>query len=402
VHLVHKVSSLPRSAWVLFAGTFINKLGNFLAIFVVLFLTAKGYSPTVAGIGLGIIGAGNFVGNGIGGTITDHLGRRGTIAVSMFGSGLCTVMVPVVGNIVLLFLLVGVIGIFAQLYRPAAAAFLLDVVSDDRRTTAFAVYRLAINLGMAAGPVLGGILSGYSYNWIFMVDALSSIVYGVVALTMLPETAPPATEPGQERLSRSSAGYRAVLGDRPFVLFLLAMVAATYVYAQATATLPLQVRDYHLPNSFYGLLLSINAAVVVALELPLTHVLETRPMKTLIAAGLVLLGVGFGLNALGPSRAVLVLSVLIWTFAEMIIMPLASAYPGRYSPAALRGRYQAAFGQAQTLATGIGPVIGGFLYSRGHSLNWLACAVVAGIGVPFILAARPQTEKSVTSEISAG
>lgn len=385
--MVRKVAGLPRAAWVLYVGTFINKFGNFLSVFLVLYLTAKGYSATVAGVALGLVGAGNFIGNMLGGTLADRIGRRPTIAVSMFGSGACTLMVPLAGDIAVLLPLVGVIGIFAQLYRPASGAVLLDVVGDASRTTAFAVYRLAINVGMAAGPVIGGVLSGHSYTWIFVGDAASSIAYGVIALVLLPETKPrPAAAPAAT--ANLADGYRTVFRDYPFVLFLLGMTAATYVYIQSTATLPLQARDSGLPNSFYGLLLTINAVIVVGCELPLTHVLERRPARAVIALGLLPLGVGFACTAFAHSAGAFILTVLIWTLGEMIIMPSASAYPGRYAAPELRGRYQGAFGLAQTVAACVGPAIGGYLYSRSHTLNWAVCGIVAAIGVILIAGSR--------------
>ena len=389
IPVTRKIAGLPRPAWILFGGTFINRFGNFLPVFLVLYLTAKGYSAAIAGAALGAVGAGNLAGNAIGGSVADRLGRRGTIALSMLGSGLSTILVPLVGNIVLLFILIGVVGVFAQIYQPASGAILLDVVPDDRRTIAFAVYRMAINLGMAAGPVVGGVISNHSYTWLFMGDAFSSLAYCGIALLMLPETSP-RTVTGGEALGkevRRREGYRSVIGnDRHFLLFLCGIMSAAYIYIQSTATLPLQVKDSGLPNSFYGLLLGMNAAVVVVCELPITHLVEELPSAIVITSGLGLMGAGFGLTALARSPEFLVFTVLTWTLGEMIMMPLAFAYPGRSAPARLRGRYQGSFGLAQGVSTGVGPVIGGYLYSRNHALNWGVCGMVGIIGMAFMVA----------------
>jgi MFS family permease len=384
-----KIAGLPRPAWILFGGTFINRFGNFLPVFLVLYLTAKGYSSAIAGAALGVVGAGNLVGNAIGGSIADRFGRRGTIVLSMIGSGLSTILVRFVGNIVLLFILVGVVGLFSQIYQPASGAILLDVVPDDRRTIAFAVYRLAVNLGMAAGPVVGGVISNHSYTWLFIGDAFSSFAYCGIALLMLPETGPGAVTggetPGQQ--VRRREGYLSVIrGNRHFLFFLCGIMAAAYIYIQSTATLPLQVRDSGLPNSFYGLLLGMNAAVAVVCELPITHLVEKLPSAIVITSGLGLMGVGFGLTAFAHSPESLVVTVLTWTVGEMIMMPLAFAHPGRTAPPQLRGRYQGSFGLAQSVSTGVGPVIGGYLYSRNHALNWGVCGLVGIIGMAFMIA----------------
>lgn len=383
--LLTKVRTLPGPARVLFLGTFINKFGNFLAVFLVLYLTARGYSAGQAGIALGVVGLGNAVGNAIGGTVADNLGRRAAIAISMFGCAALTAAVPLVHSYAGVTSLVALIGVFAQLYRPASGALLLDVVPDEQRVIAFAVYRLAINVGMAAGPIVGGILAGVSFNWIFIGDAISSAIYGVLALTLLPETAPKA-DAGEAEVR---VGYRQVLADVRFTLFLVAMVAATFVYIQSTATLPLHVHDHGLSKATYGLLLGLNALLVVLLELPLTHVLERRDATLVIAAGLVLLGAGFALTAAAATLALLVASVVVWTCAEMVYTPMSSAHPGRFSPGNLRGRYQGAYGFSHTIGATLGPAIGGLLYALDPHLLWLCCGVVGAGAAALVLAGRP-------------
>ncbi|MFS8498230.1 MAG: MFS transporter [Micromonosporaceae bacterium] len=116
------------------------------------------------------------------------------------------------------------------------------------------------------------------------------------------------------------------------------------------------------PREFYGLLLSLNALVIVVAELPLTRFTERRPPLRVIAVGLVLLGIGFGLTGLSRTEALLLAVVLVWTVAEMIYTPVAAAYPGLVSPEHLRGRYQGAEALAHTTGQVLGPMAGGALY----------------------------------------
>ncbi len=379
--MVSAIGALPAPARTLFVGTFINRFGNFVGPFLVLYLTSKGYTPGQAGLALGIVGLGNCAGNALGGTVADHFGRRATIVFSMAGSGVLTLAVPLFANSAAVIALVGLVGVFAQLYRPAAGALLLDVVPDDQRVTAFAAYRLAVNLGMALGPTVAGLLSSRSYAYIFIGDAATSFLFGLLALALLPETAP-AADHAMERVERE--GYRAVLRDRPYVMLLLAMGAAYLVYVQATATLPLHVKDAGLPPSVYGLLLGLNALVVVLVELPLTAMTRRKPMRRVIALGFLLLGLGFALTWLAHTVVALGATVLVWTVAEMLYSPVASAYPGRFAPPRLRGRYQGAYGIVQMGAAAVGPVLGGFLYMRSPAVLWLGCGVV-GVGTAMLI-----------------
>jgi MFS family permease len=385
--LRENLRSMPKEAWTLFAGTFINKFGNFLNVFLVLYLARRGYSPSQAGLALGAVGLGAAAGNMLGGHITDRLGRPKTIAVSMFASALLTLMVPLTRGIVLITMLVGLVGVAQQLYRPASGAILVDVVPVDKRVTAWALYRLAINLGMAVGPIVAGFIAERSFTLIFVGDALTSIVYGVVALALLPETrpTPKADEPQNE-------GYRAVLADRAYMIFLLGMFGATFVYTQSIATLPLHVKASGLPVSAFGLLIGLNAALVVVCELPLTGFTQRFASRPVMAIGLVLLGVGFGLTGAAHSFLMIGATVVAWSFAEMIYTPVASAYPGVFAPPHLRGRYQGAYGTAHTLANAVGPAVGGLLFTWSDTGLWMVCVVVGLVAAGLVLAARPRQE----------
>ena len=259
--------------------------------------------------------------------------------------------------------------------------------------TAFGLLRLAINIGMAIGPVIGGVLSGIDYNYLFIGNAAACAAFGLLVLIMLPETRPADSaaatpEPGARR------GYGRVFADRSMLLYLAVMFAATFVYTQTTATLPLHVRDVHLSNSFYGLLLGVNAVMVVAIELPLIKVTGRRRPGRVLFVGILALTLGVGLTGIADSRAALLVTVVIWTFGEMIYTPVATTYPGLLAPEHLRGRYQGAEGIAVTLAQTAGPALGGLVYSVSPAASWLACGLVGLAGAAIILPSKDPRQPS--------
>src|SRR6266446_6733493 len=77
---------MPRPAWILFGGTFVNRFGTFVMPMLAIYLTKEGYSVARAGIAIGAYGAGLFCASLLGGHLADRIGRRNTIATSMFGS----------------------------------------------------------------------------------------------------------------------------------------------------------------------------------------------------------------------------------------------------------------------------------------------------------------------------
>ena len=68
-------------------------------------------------------------------------------------------------------------------------------MSAENRVTAFSTYRMAHNAGWAFGPAAAGFLAGHGYLWLFVGDAATSLLFGVVALVALPEPPHPASTP---------------------------------------------------------------------------------------------------------------------------------------------------------------------------------------------------------------
>jgi len=402
--LIRRLAELPRPAWVICTGMFVNKLGNFFNVFLILYLTHKGYSTFFAGVALGAAGVGNFTGNAVGGAIADRVGRRKVIGISMFGSAFFTLLVPVAPTVYSMVGLAVVIGFFAQLFRPAGGATLVDTVPPAQRVTAFGLLRLAINLGMSIGPVIGGLLSTVNYTYLFVGDAATSALFGLLVVLMLPETKPKAKKEEENAAGPSRKdGYRAVLADRSMRLYLIAIIAVTYVYTQTTVTLPLHVRDVHLGNPFYGILLGMNALICVAFELPLTRFTGNRNPGRVLAVGFAMTGLGVSLTGVADSRLALVATVVIWTLAEMIYMPVATTYPGLFAQEHNRGRYQASEAVALTFAQTLAPAVGGLIYSVSQLAHWSSLAVVAAFSALVALFCRDPRKPGIpAAEVADG
>ncbi len=79
MRLRDNVRALPPTAWVLFAGTFLNRFGTFVMPFLVLYLTRQGYSAAQAGLALSAYGIGHLCASFSGGHLADRIGRRSTM-----------------------------------------------------------------------------------------------------------------------------------------------------------------------------------------------------------------------------------------------------------------------------------------------------------------------------------
>lgn len=375
--------ALPRPVRLLLAGSFVNRFGSFVLPFLTLYMTRRGYSPGQAGLALAAYGIGGLAAAAAGGHLADRIGRARTIAASMLGSAGVMLALSQATALAVILLLAALAGLASESYRPASSALLTDLVPAGRRLTAFAAYRLAINLGFAAGPAVAGLLAQRSFLLLFLGDAATSAVLGIVALTLLPNRLS-SHEPAAEQPPETGM-IRTILADRPFLVLLVATTAGALVYFQQYATLPLQVMADGHTTALYGLLLSINGLVVVAVELPLTSLTRRFAPRPVIALGMAATGLGMGATGLSGAAPFLAATVVVWTFGEVLAAPVSSAHVADISPPHMRGRYAGAMGMAFGIALVAGPPLGTFVYAVGHDLMWTGCAVLGLLAAALLL-----------------
>jgi MFS family permease len=377
--------AMPRTAWTLFLGAFVNRLGSFVLPFLTLYLTKRGYSAPQAGLGIAAYGLGAIASQGFGGTFADRLGRRNTIAFSMFAGAAFTVLLPEVTGLPAILSVVVLLGLVAELYRPAASALLADVVDSEHRVASFTLQRLAINLGWAIGLALGGALADHSFRWLFWADAFTSAAFGVIALIALPQGV------RSSKRNDHAAGGGAltfIRADKGFLLYLVAVFLIAAIFMQSATTFALQIRALGYSYKMYGLLLGFNGAIIFFLELAVTSRTQRRDRLRMVALGGALLGIGFGSLVFAHSLPLLVGMTVIWTFGEMIEAPNASAFVADRAPEHLRGRYQAASGSMFAFAAVIGPIVGTAVFQTSPNGVWIGCAALGMLAAVMALAAH--------------
>jgi MFS family permease len=380
------IRDLPRPAWFLVAGNFVNWFASFAIVFLVLYLTRRGYSFAAAGVAVASYGIGEMITGGLAGHLADRIGRRNTMAISMFASAAATLALYFVHGYGLILAVAFIAGAATEGWRPASRALMADVVPEGQRVTAFALVRLAGNLGIAVGSAVAGFLADRSFLWVFVTDAATSAVFGAFILLALPQGRVTRRAEEQER-----GGYRNILADRAFVMFLVSSAVISFVYFQGqSASLPLHVvRISHLAPSDFGLLLALNGLLVVALELPISAFTMHRPPRLMIALGFLLVGLGFGLTALAHTLPSLMATVVIWTLGEMVAAPVGYAYVADIAPEHLRGRYQGLYGVFWGTGSVTGPAIGTWLLAQSVTGFWALCGALGLVASLMVLAGRP-------------
>jgi MFS family permease len=378
--------ALPRPVWILFGGTFVNRFGMFVMPFLVIYLTRRGYSVAQSGLAISAYGGGHLIASMLGGHLADRIGRRLTIACSMFVSSAAMLALSQASAYPAILGITLIAGAAAEMYRPAAGALIGDLVAPEQQVTAFAVFRLALNLGYAAGPATAGLLADHSFFYIFIADAATSFAYGVIALVALPHGVR-----SRSKEERDGGAVSHALTNRPFLLFLAATLCITWIEYQVHATFPLYVQSLGYTVKTYGLLISLNGAIVAVFELALTGLTQRFKPQPVIAIGYALFALGYALTGLAHSIPLLIVAVMVWTSGEMIFAPVTGAYVTNLAPEQYRGRYQGMWTLMWSIGMLLGPFLGTLLFQQHANVYWpvIACAGVVGATLALTAGRRP-------------
>jgi predicted MFS family arabinose efflux permease len=246
---------------------------------------------------------------------------------------------------------------------------------------AYALLRLAANLGMGIGPAAGGLLALRGYGWLFVANALACWASLALSLCWLGTGAPlPAAEPGPgPRRGRSP------WSDGPFLLLLLLVVSLASVFFQTMSTLPLYFREtYGFREDAIGALLAFNPFLIVAFEMALIHWADRRPPLPLIGLGSFLTCAGLALMPFGRSIGFVLFTILVWTVGEMLALPLTNGVVARRAEPRNLGRYMGAYTMAFSAAFVFAPAAGTWVLERfGADALWLsigACGAALWVG----------------------
>jgi MFS family permease len=383
--LWHDLRSLPGQYWILFSGTLVNRFGHFVVPFLAIYLRQQGHDARTIGLVLGSYGAGALFAGAIGGYLADRIGRKPTMLLSCGGAAIFMMVRSQAHGVPELVGATFMTGLLSAMYGPAAGALIADLVPPALRVRAFACQRLAINFGFAAGMATAGFMARHSFAALFIADAATTVILGLTVLFGLKPRAVAATP--------ATGGWghalRHMRGNAPFVLSTFASLLIGIVFWQMSSSYGLQATEAAgLDERAYGLLMALNGILIVFLELPLTSFTRRFHPAHAMAAGYAVIGLGMGLNAIGASLPLLVISMVIFTAGEMVALPVANSYLAGLAPDEMRGRYQGVSSISWSCATMTGPSLGIALWQISPVMLWTATLVASAVAAVLMLATR--------------
>lgn len=341
---------------------------------------------STVGILFAVFSISGFIGSALGGALTDRMGRKGVIIFSLILSSLSSLGMGLAPTLGIFIGISVIVGTLSSIGGPAHEAVVADLLPENKRAEGYGIIRVVFNLAVIIAPAVAGLLIAKSYIFLFVVDAVISLIAAGVVIFFLPETRPAAHPDAKpETISQTFAGYGKVFKDVPFVAFIIMSIMTALIYMNFNTTLGVYLRDKHnIPEIGYGYLISMNAIIVVFFQFWVARKLEKYKPMLMVALGTVLYGFGFAMYGFTSTYFMFAVAMIVITIGEMVVSPVQQSLVATFAPEAMRGRYMAVSGLSWGMAFAIGPYFAGLLLDSTHpNLLWVACgilSVIAGIG----------------------
>jgi predicted MFS family arabinose efflux permease len=384
---IDSYSGVRKEIWLLSLVTFINRAGAMVLPFLSLYLTKQeGYSLEETGSILLFYGVGSFLGNYLGGILTDRIGAFRLQFLSLLTTGISFFVLSQLHEPILMAVGLLVTSLLADAFRPANMASIGVLESREKRTKAVGIIRLAINVGFTAGPASGGFIAySLGYTYLFLVDGITCIVAAFFLLYFFRKQLKSETKAGNEDSSEQKPSIALVLKDRVFLLLLLCVFVIACVFMQLFHTFPVFLqRILSLNEGEIGWIMALNGVLVVLLELPLIHLLDKKAKLPLIAFGAILIGLSFLLLNSSLWKGWAVISMAIFSIGEILTLPFITTVIINRASDRLRGRYLALYGMAFSVCHMLAPPLGMQTVAQlgFASLWWLGglLAIITGFG----------------------
>lgn len=381
---LNNFTGFSREIWILTLITFINRAGTMVLPFLSKYLKEDlHFSYSQVGWIMVSFGCGSMLGSWLGGKLSDKIGFYRIMIFSLFVSGLMFFGLQYITSFIGLCIGMFCIMVVADMFRPAMFVSLGAYATPENRTRSLTLVRLAINLGFAAGPALGGfIIMNNGYKGLFWADGGTCIM----AITLFAILVKEKTKSKfVDKKDPDTVLTHSVFKDKPFWIFLGSCMITGILFFQLFTTMPLYHREqFGLTELQTGLLLTMNGLMIFFLEMPIVGYVERKKISKLkvINLGALAMAMSMFLMLVNFWAGILIVMMLFMTFGEMFAFPFSNSFAIGRAPKGHEGRYMAIFTMSFSMAHILSAKIGlGIIDHFGYQANWFFMGILGLIGV---------------------
>jgi predicted MFS family arabinose efflux permease len=327
-------------------------------------------------------GLGSMLGSWLGGKLSDKIGFYRIMIFSLFTSGLMFFGLQFITSFEGLCIAMFLIMVVADMFRPAMFVSLGAYAKPENRTRALTLVRLAINLGFAAGPALGGlIIMNIGYQGLFWADGGTCILAIIIFAILVKEK---KKSKFIDKKDPDNVLTHSVFKDKPFWIFLGTCLITGILFFQLFTTIPLYHKEqFNLTELQTGLLLTLNGILVFFLEMPIVSYIERNKINKvkIVCLGCFAMAISLFLMLINFWAGILIIMMLFMTLAEMFAFPFSNSFAMSRAPKGHEGRYMAIFTMSFSLAHILSAKVGMEIIANwGYQANWLFMGLLGLLG----------------------
>lgn len=341
----------------------------------------RGLPMGTVGLAISVALIATAAGQGVGGALSDSWGCKRVMAAGVAGRGAFTALMALAvareWSVPVMVLLHSGAAFLGNFYDPAVKSWIAQEHPASDRVRAYGLLRMAANAAWAVGPALGGFMAGRSYALMFAVTSLMCLLALALLLWAVPPS-PPARERDGGFDPRALAS---VAGDPRYLRLCALTVVLGCFMSQLVAPLSVHATAHGgLSETQLGLLFTVNGALVVLLQRPVTDAVLGRRLTAAAAAGCLFYAAGWPWLGLAVGWWPLAAGMAVVTLGEVTLAPTMSALAANLAPERGRGRYLGFHGLSYQLGHAAGPLLGGLgqEHLRWKAAPWLAAGALAG------------------------
>jgi MFS family permease len=411
LRMIDTYRGLPKNMYIMFSATVINRFGDFVMPFLTMYLTIKiGLSVEAAGLIVTICSLIGIPSSLLGGKLADELGRKRTYMIAQAGAALSLVPCAFLTNpaVIVVFLMISTF--FHGAVRPPMNAIITDILPPDKRQSGFSLQYLGINIGVALGPIVAGFLFKNLLPLLFIGDAITSLAALFLIWKNVKEVKHDDLKKTvyTEQEKEEKGNVLTALWKRPQItFFLLTYIIYSFIYTQHRFSLPLTADAVFGESgaSKFGILMSINAFTVLFCTVGVTSLTKRfRPLINITIAG-IFYAIGFGMLGMVESYPMFIVSTIIWTIGEILVVTNFGVYLADNSPSNFRARFNAIGSLSWSIGAALGTSIAGkFIEELGLSYIWpltflLSLVGIVGMYTIYIRSTRHKARISVDANL---
>ena len=367
---------------ILFFIVFIDLLGFGIIIPQLPFYGVHfGASPTAVTLLMSCYSLAQFFMSPVLGRLSDRIGRRPVLLVSMICSCLAYLWLGFASALWMLFAARLLAGAGAG-NISAAQAYITDVTSSEARAKGMGMIGVAFGLGFTIGPWLGGVVAGSNptpqdlQRPAFLAAGLSALAFLLVIALLkesLPQIGAPAARANRWELARASMG-------RPTLrLLILLFFAITAAFAGMETTFALWTKDAFGwgPAQVGWLFFFVGCVLIVVQGVLIGPLSRWLGEARLVLIGSAAIALGLGTITFASGLAILLLASACLAVGMGLLNPSINSLISRQAGIDERGGIMGVAQSGASLARVVGPAVAGPLFELlGRNAPYYAGAMV--------------------------